>query len=85
MESAGRVDFAARDNVGGPLEEVHGQEGKGSSGGGELDVGSRGKQAPFVRAVDGFAVEGGYADAEGGMAQCGVGEYNLNFLSELRC
>ena len=85
MESAIGVNVASGYDDGGPGQEIDGQESKGGGGGGELDDGGGREEAAFVQSIEGFTVKGGYADAEGGMAQCGVGEYNLNFLSELRC
>ena len=83
MQCARRVNVAASDDVGGPGKKIDGQKGKGGSSGGELYVGSRGEQAAFIRSVDGFAIERCHTNAECGMAQRGVGKYNLNFVSEL--
>jgi hypothetical protein len=83
VESTVGVEVAAGYDVGGPGEELYGQEGKGSGGSGELDVGGWGEEAALVQPIERFAIEGGDADAEGGVAQGWIGEYNLNAVSDL--
>ena len=68
VEDTGGVDFPARHDVGSPGQEIDGQESEGGGGGGELNVGSGGEEAAFVQAIERLTVEGGYTDAEGGVA-----------------
>jgi hypothetical protein len=83
VEGATGIDFAAGYDVGGPGEEVDGQEGVGCGGGGELYVGGGDEEAAFIEAIEGSAVERGDADAECGVAQGRVSEDKLNAVSEL--
>jgi hypothetical protein len=68
VEGSVGVNVAAGYGIGCPGEDVYGQQGIGSSGGGELYVGGGDEEAAFIETVEGLSVEGGDADAEGGMA-----------------
>ena len=83
MEGATGIDFAAGYDIGGPGEEVDGQQGVGGGGSGELDIGGGDEEAAFVEAIEGFAIERGNADAECGVAQGWVLQDKLNAVSEL--
>jgi len=83
VEGSVGVNVAAGYGVGGPGEDVYGQKGLGGGSGGELDVGGGNEEAAFIEAIEGLAVEGRNADAEGGVAQGRFGENTLNAVSEL--
>ena len=83
VEGSVGVDVAAGYGVGGPGKDVYGQKGVGGGGGGELDVGGGNEEAAFIKAVERLAVEGGDADAEGGVAKGWFGKNALNAVSEL--